>query len=245
MNDVMAVALQAMQSDASRLARVGTNLANAMTPGYKREVAIQHTNDGGGASFASLVDAQAAALPSGVPASSDVQRDMRVGTLKITGQPLDFALTGPGFFELSTPSGPAYTRHGQFHVDARGRVVTAQGHAVMGSGGEIILTGTPSVDATGSFKENGRVVAKLRVVDFDHAGRLDRIDAGYAGSERTNVVDEALVQVRQGHLENANVDTAHEMIDLIKTMRHFESMQRAVQSYDDMVGMGIRKLGES
>lgn len=243
MNDVLAVSLQALQGDAARLARVSTNLANAMTPGYKREITIRHAS-GVGLSFAGLVEAQASA-PAAPPASStEVLRDMRVGTFKNTGQGLDFALTGRGFFEIATPAGPAYTRHGQFHLDARGRVVTAQGDAVMGTGGEIVLTAPPSVDSTGAFTENGRVVAKLRVVDFDASESLERVEGGFAAGRQAKGVDENAVQVRQGQLENGNVDTTREMVDLIETMRHFESMQRAVQIHDDMLGTGIRKLGD-
>jgi flagellar basal-body rod protein FlgG len=248
MNDVMAIGLQAMQTDATRLARVGTNLANATTPGYKRELAGAQASLVGRLSFAELVEAQAvpiaaeAAEPGAV--IGGVLRDMRVGTFRTTGQPLDLALTGRGFFEVATPAGPAYTRHGQFQLDARGRVVTAEGHALMGSGGEIVLTGTPVIDASGAVSENGRVVARLRIVDFEASERLERVDGGYAGGRLALPVDESAAQVRQGQLENANVDSAREMVELIRTMRHFESMQRVVQSYDDMLGTGIRKLGD-
>jgi len=245
MNDVMAISLQAMQLDATRLARVGGNLANATTPGYKREVGAQ-AGIVGGLSFAELVETQSAAAAASETGGLGgvALRDMRVGTFKPTGQPLDLALTGRGFFEVATPAGPAYTRHGQFQLDARGRVVDAQGRALMGIGGEIVLTGTPTIDASGNVSENGRVIAKLRVVDFEASERLERIDGGYAGGRQALPVDEAAVQVRQGQLENANVDSAREMVDLIRTMRHFESMQRVVQSYDDMLGTGIRKLGD-
>ena len=246
----MALTLLAMQGDASRLDRVSTNLANAVTPGYKRELALQRSSAmAGSVTFAGLVESQTVSggelSQTAGPAGLDVARDMRVGTLKSTGQALDVALTGPGFFEVSTASGPAYTRHGQFRLDAHGRVVTAQGDAVMGVGGEIVLTGPPSVDAHGAFTEDGRVVAKLRVVDFESAGSLDRLPGGlYAAGGKFATVDEQSVTVRQGYLENTNVDPMREMTDLIRTMRHFESMQRVVQGYDDMLGAAIRKLGD-
>ena len=249
MQDVMALSLQAMQGDAARLDRVGANLANATTPGYKRELAIQRVASGIGTTFASLVESQATdpALSSGSASASGlaVGRDMRVGTLKSTGQPLDFALTGPGFFEVATPTGPAYTRHGQFQLDARGRVVTAKGDAVMGVGGDIVLTGAPTVDASGAFTEDGRVVGKLRIVDFEAAESIPRLDGGlYAAGRQILHAEGDSAGVKQGYLENTNVDPMREMTDLIRTMRHLESMQRVVQGFDDMLGTAIRKLGD-
>ena len=246
MQDVMAMTLQAMQADATRLDRVGVNLANVTTPAYKRELAIQRTAAGSHSTFASLVETQASPRDGSDLAAVVVTRDMRVGTLKSTGQPLDFALTGHGFFEVSTPTGPAYTRHGQFQLDARGRVVTAQGDAVMGTGGDIVLAAPPVVDATGAFTEDGRVVAKLRVVDFEAAETMDRLPGGlYAAGDKVATSDDQAADVRQGYLENTNVDPMREMTDLIRTMRHFESMQRVVQGYDDMLGTAIRKLGDA
>jgi flagellar basal-body rod protein FlgG len=248
MIDVMAISLQSLQNDAMRLDRTGVNLANAMTPGFKREVLVQRAAFAA-TSFASLVEQQAIAGSRAVanrsPAAFGVERDMRVGTLKSTAQPFDFALTGPGFLEVSTPTGPAYTRHGQFQIDSRGRVVTQQGYPVMGVGGEVVLNGTPSVDSSGAFTEDGRVVNKLRIVDFPASEKLERLEGGlYAAGKQPSLVNENASEVRQGYLENANVDTTREMVDLIRTMRHAESMQRVVQGYDDLLGTAIRKLGD-
>jgi flagellar basal-body rod protein FlgF len=245
MNEILGLSLEALHVDDARLASLSSNLANAMTPGYKREVSIQHAAPA--RSFSEVMASQstrANAPGKEVTAAVELLRDMRVGTLRTTGQPLDFALTGPGFFEVATPAGPAYTRHGQFQLDARGRVITAQGFPVMGTGGEIVLTGAPTVDSTGAFTEEGRVVARLRLVNFQSPERLERTEGGFAAAGVPQVLDDGAVQVRQGQLENANVDTTREMVDLIKTMRHFESMQRAVQAYDEMLGTGIRKLGD-
>lgn len=246
MNDVMALALQSLQGDAMRMDRVSGNLANATTPGYKRELSVQRAGAAAGMRFADLVEQQAHVAPGGLdPTTGEVMRDLRVGTLKSTGQPFDLAISGRGYFEVATPAGPAYTRHGQFQLDARGRVVTMQGHALMGSGGEIVVTAAPTIDPNGAMHVDGQVVGKVRIVDFDNAQSLERAAGGlYAASSPANPVDENATQVRQGYLENANVEPMREMVELIRTMRHFESMHRVVQIYDDMLGTGIRKLGD-
>jgi flagellar basal-body rod protein FlgF len=259
MQTAFAIALASMHNDMSRLDRVALNLANVATPAYKREVVAVRP-------FAEVLDSAAQHAVAGAGVTTDdpgrtpgallVRTDLRPGTLRITGHALDLALAADGFFEVSTPEGPAYTRRGDFHVDARGRLVTAEGHAVMGRDGEIVLTTqAPVVDAEGRITEPtattgpsatdpGAAVAQLRVVRVEDPASLQRLGDGLlaAGADVTEV--RAGAQVRQGALENANVSSMQEMVQLIETMRHFESMQRVAQGYDDMLGTAIRKLGD-
>ena len=182
---------------------------------------------------------------------------MRPGTVKLTGEPMDVALAGDGFFEVTTPSGPAYTRQGNFRTDAMGRLVTAQGYPVMGKNGEVFLTTqTPVIDAMGNVTEpnattgpsavNPRTpIAQIKVVKFDAPKTLQRLGEGLmASGSGMTVMDDANVQIRQGALENGNVSSMQEMMQLIQTMRHFESVQKVTQGYDEMIGTAIRKLGD-
>jgi len=178
----------------------------------------------------------------------DIATDARAGTFKFTGQSLDVALAGRGFFEVATDAGPAYTRQGSFRLDARGRLVTAQGHPVMGLSGEIVINGaSPLITASGAITiGDGIPVAQLKVVELEgHAGPRRLGDGLYAAGHDMKLVGEADVQVRQGFLENSKVSPSYEMTSMIQAMRHFESMQKVVQGYDDMVGTAIRKLGET
>jgi flagellar basal-body rod protein FlgG len=179
-------------------------------------------------------------------AAPEVVRDPRPGTLKATGQPLDIALAGPGYFEVATAEGPAYTRRGDFHLDARGRLMSAQGHAVIGEGGEIELPGADvTVDRTGAVRRDDRLLARLRIVRFEDAAHLVSLGEGlFAAGPGARAVPDAQADVRQGFIENANVDSTHEMVQLMQAMRHFESMHRVAQGYDDMLGMAIRRLGD-
>src|SRR6185295_18072686 len=106
MDEVMGVTLRAMQHDVSRLERVGANLANALTPGYKREVMVQRADTSAAAtpSFAKAMEHVRAAGQADAPAppATQILRDARSGTLKATGQALDIALAGRGFFEVAT-----------------------------------------------------------------------------------------------------------------------------------------------
>ncbi|MEY3201134.1 MAG: hypothetical protein RIR70_684 [Pseudomonadota bacterium] len=239
MKTVPEIALTAMQGDMTRMSATSSNIANALTPAYQRQVVVQRGIPG--VSFSNQVD--------GLTTELKVQNDPRPGTLKSTSNRLDVALVSAGFFEVDTPQGPAYTRAGAFQVDARGRLVTAQGYPVMGKGGEIHLTTqTPTIDAQGAVSEGGRVVGNLKVVRFEAPQNLMRLGNGlYQGGTESmvgSVMSESQIEMRQGYLENSNVTHVHEMVQMMQTLRHFESMQRAAQSYDDMLGTAIRKLGE-
>jgi flagellar basal-body rod protein FlgF len=254
MNEILALVLGSMQADMARVDGVAMNLANAQTAGYKRDVAVMLP-------FASRVDRgvqqAAAALSADLGASVPVatQVDQRPGSLKSTGQPLDVALTGPGWFEVQTESGTAYTRQGSFHLDARGRIVTPQGHLLMGVGGEIQLAqGNPVIDAGGRVFDGagvvqggtrGTPVGQLRIVQFEPSARVERLGDGLVRVQGEAVAaSEGSVQVQQGFLENSNVDPMQEMVQLLQSVRHLETMQKVATSYDEMLGASIRRLGE-
>lgn len=249
MTNVLAVTLQAMQNDAARLEQAGMNLANALTPGYKRAV-VNHQAPIG--TFAQqLAGSAAASTAQATPAApATVATDLRAGTLKATGQPLDVALDGGGFFEVTTDAGPAYTRQGNFRTDAQGRLVTTAGHAVMGRSGEITRAGaSPQISETGVIRDarTGEVLAQLKIVLFDDPSQLLRLGDGLlsGGGMAPRLAGDGETMVRQGFLENSNVGSIQEMTHLIQAMRHFESMQRVAQGYDEMLGTAIRKLGEA
>lgn len=270
MNEVLALTLQAMQTGMQRLDRISSNVANAQTPGYKRDItAVGPTQVPAGAFQNAMARAASAAAPAdvateagaGTPVSRlQIHTDTRAGSLRATGQSLDLALAGPGFFEIRTAQGLAYTRQGNFHVDARGRLVNAQGDAVQGSGGDIVLPAADAViDSQGTLRESGaspdalasapgamaRVLGQLRVVQFDDPSAIQRLGDGLlAANGGVSQMKDADIQVRQGYLENANVNTLQEMVQLMQTMRHFETMQKVALGYDEMTGQAVRKLGE-
>ncbi|MDQ8035312.1 MAG: flagellar hook-basal body protein [Bordetella sp.] len=256
MIDVLAVSLQGMQQDSARMERISANLANAMTPGYKREMAspLPQGAQFSGGTFAAAVEDVPVRSPLEAPARLLVKTDLKPGTLRATGRPMDVALTGRGYFEVATDDGVAYTRQGEFRVDARGRLVTAVGaRPVMGVAGLVVLTqADPVIDEAGRIFErraDGSIdtapVAQLKIVDVEDTAMHSR-GGGLLAPEGGNPVELVAsdVQLRQGFLENANVNSTHEMVQLIQTMRHFESMQKVATGYDEMLGMAVRKLGD-
>jgi flagellar basal-body rod protein FlgG len=225
---------------------VAMNIANAQTPGYKRELVAVLP-------FAQRLE-QAAERAAGPQPWT--QLDQTVGTLKATGRQLDVALSGPGWFEVMTPAGSAYTRKGDFRIDAQGRLVTQQGHAVMGAAGEIQLPhAAPLIDDAGRIREGAlpgaaagkpAPVAQLKVVQFAAHADIQRLGDGLVRIQgEATTVPEGAVQVQQAFLENSNVSHLQEMVRLMETLRHMETLQKIAVGYDEMLGAGIRKLGET
>jgi flagellar basal-body rod protein FlgG len=245
MPEILAIALNSMQNDMRQVEHVAMNLANTLTPGYKRQIAAAQ-------SFGAIVEqGTETARPPSIGGTIQTFVDVRPGAVKQTGASLDLAIDGQGYFEVATEAGPAYTRQGDFRVDDRGRLVTSQGQAVMGLGGEILLSGAKSrIDRNGNVFDgndpNAKTpVAQLKLVRFGDVGAMSSLGNGLlsAGGGMVQLTS-AETHLRQGYLEGSNVSTQTEMVQLMQATRHFESMQKAVQAFDEVVGTAIRKLGE-
>jgi len=241
MADALAIAARSMADDMLRLGSISHNLANATTAGYKREMMVSrpfadYLMTAAGPGFATL----AVSLP-----EPQVLLDHAAGSLQYTGNPLDIAVEGDGFFELSSENGPIYTRQGNFRLDGVGRLVSSGGLVVTGTGGEIrVVAAQPRIDGEGRVWDGDLLAGQLRLVRFEQPQALIAVGAGgyVAGAQQPELWPQA--RTRQGYLEASNVVTTREMVRLIETMRHFESNQKVIQGYDEMLERTIRTLGE-
>lgn len=238
-----------MQADLARLDTISHNTANVLTQGFKRHIAItpgfaaqvQQAVQQGSRQNAAL-SMQAATI-----ASTQTMIDPSAGALRYTSNAHDVVIEGPAFFEVSTPTGPAYTKAGSLRIDVQGRLVNLQDLPVMGIGGEIRLNNTPfSIAPNGDVTQEDRVAGRLKLVQFDHAEYLEPRGNGIylAGSAQEAPDTKTPSTLRTGFLEESNVSTPQEMVRLSETVRHFESLQRLVQGYDETLEKTIRKLGE-
>lgn len=242
MIDALTAAAQMLSDDTQRLNTISHNLANVSTTGYKRQRAVS-------APFQDYLVAQAAGGPSALSITSPghtIQTDTRPGMLQQTSNPLHVAIEDNSFFEIQTDRGLAYTRRGDFQLDAQGQLVTQKGYAVMGTAGTIRLNTTePIIDQSGAVYEKDNQIAQLKLVRFSNAETLEQVESGlFIPSVQTQFESNGHSKIRQGHLEASNVVSMEEMVRLIETMRHFESAQKIVQGYDDMMEKALRKLGE-
>lgn len=241
MADALAIAARSMADDMLRLNSISHNLANATTAGYKREMMVSRP-------FVDYLMTAAArgsaALAVSLP-EPQVLLDHSAGSFQYTGNTLDVAVEGDGFFELTSENGPVYTRQGNFRLDGLGRLVSSGGLVVTGTGGEIRVMGAqPRIDSEGRVWDGDVLAGQLRLVRFEQPQTLVAVGGGgyVAGVQQAELWPYA--RVRQGYLEASNVATTREMVRLIETMRHFESNQKVIQGYDEMLERTIRTLGE-
>lgn len=239
MSNAMVYAVQSMQRDMQTLDVLSHNAANTTTVGFKRQIAspafAQHIQNEGHAETSTSSN-RVDSLP---------LFDFTAGSLRKTGNPLDLAIIGTGFFELQTAHGPRYSRAGNFHLDAQKRLVNSEGFAVQSDNGDVVLAGDQfDIGADGQIKVDGRVLGRLKVLEFAVLSQLRKQDNGLFVATDAAQAKPARVELQVGHLENANSQSVREMLNLMETMRHFEANQKIVQGYGDMVSMAVQKIGE-
>lgn len=172
--------------------------------------------------------------------------DTTQGTLLSTESPLDVAISGDGYFKIQTNQGIRYTRNGNFSLDAEGVLVNNEGDVVLGENGPITIDGTDiSIGKNGEIDVDGSVAGKLLIVDFKMIGGLEKKGDSlfaYSGPEKDEI-PAGKFEVRQGSLEQSNVETMVEMTRMIETNRFYESFQKLMQTIDELDGKAITDVG--
>ena len=171
-----------------------------------------------------------------------VRTSFEAGRIRITGNPLDTAIQGSGFFEVKTPQGVRYTRSGMFSLDSQRRLVTNLGYPVMGTKGEIkVPPGTIQVSSQGAIHVDGQPVATIKVMDFPVDRMPQKHFEGLFASDHAQPAKNP--QVQGGHIEESNVNSIGEMVKMIQGMRNYESTQKLIQTLDHMAEVSIQDVG--
>jgi flagellar basal-body rod protein FlgF len=159
--------------------------------------------------------------------------DLRAGSTVPTGNPLDMAIAGSGFFAVQSDQGDFYTRDGSFHVASTGQLVTSQGNAVLGEQGPVIVpTGNVAISSDGTISVDGNVVGKLLISEFPPGTNLTAIGNSTYSAPMGSAVVAADSSVRQGMLENSNVTPTEAVVQLITVQRNAEMLSRALSAFD-------------
>lgn len=238
-------AASGMLAESLRNDAIANNLANANTAGYKKDVAV--TKD-----FASMLikrmnygeeDSWIGTL--GVGSMVDeIATIHNPGMMSQTGNDLDMAINGKGFFTVETPNGVRYTRNGAFTLNAQGELVTQDGYRVMGRNGAIRVNGKLSVTGNGSIAINGVQTDQLQLVEFANEKQLVKEGANLFTVPNGVQGQPATGQVKQGLLEQSNVNVVSEMVNLIAGYRAYEVNGKAVQSHDQLMDKAVNEVGK-
>lgn len=254
MHSALWISKTGLSAQEHKLATISNNLANVGTTGFKRERAVfedlfyQIKRQPGGQSSQDTV------LPSGLQQGTGVktvatQKIFTTGTLQVTEQPLDVAINGRGFFQILLPDGSTtFTRDGQFQVDATGQLVNSSGYVVqpaitiptttisvtIGSDGVVsVLDGASNTTSQ---------VGQIQLADFPNPSGLQAIGENLfretvasGAASNSNPGINGLGSVRQGTIENSNVNVVEELVNMIATQRAYEMNSKVISSADQML----------
>lgn len=231
MDPVSVTAASGLQSRMEALDMVANNLANTTTGGFKLDREFY--------SLFTAAESEGDETATKLPLIQKQWTDFSQGVLAPTGNPLDVALSGRGFFVVNGPAGPLYTRNGSFQLSSSGQLTTSEGYAVRDVNGQPIQTQSQDpleIAADGSITQDGQAVGQLQVVNFNDPSTLQKMGNSYfLPSDAKNVpIPVADTTVVQGKTENSNVAPAESAVRLVGLMRQFEMLQKAITITSDM-----------
>ncbi len=173
------------------------------------------------------------------------QTDLGQGTFRETGRPLDVAVAGDGFLMVRTAAGDRLTRGGSFQIDAGGRLVDGHGDPLLGTEGPIhVEGGTLEIEGDGGVLVDGALVGRLRLVEVPEPQQLRKEGLGrYATGSPVVAADEARTRVRQGAVEESNVDPLLTMVELITIQRAYSANADALKAMDAVLGSITNEVG--
>ncbi len=243
-----------MINQQNRMDVMTNNLANSATTGYKKEgttaqafdeVLAVKIND----ASENFIDKRIGSMSMGVKIGENYT-DYSQGSLKVTDNTFDLALTEEGFFEIAFTNkqgeeSTKYTRDGSFTLNKEGYLVTKDGDYVLGTNGRIQLDTTAEikVDDLGNIYQDGVYADTLALTKFEDNDYLEKY-----GENLYQTVDGAVEaayegNVKQGYLEASNVSVVQEMVDLINITRAYESTQKVIQTIDGTLEKTVNNVG--
>lgn len=248
------VARTGLEAQDTRMRVIANNLANVSTTGFKRDranfatLAYQDTRVAGQQSSNETAYATGLNLGTGVSLQGTARMDSQ-GQLQSTGNALDLALDGDGFFQVTLPGGQlAYTRAGNFSRSSEGTLVTSQGYALQPAitvpegASAITVAQDGTVTATLPGATEATTLGQVTIASFANPQGLKAIgdnflvETGASGAAQVgNAGDAGRGHIQQGYLEASNVNVVEELVDMIECQRAYEINSKMISAIDDML----------
>jgi flagellar basal-body rod protein FlgF len=241
MDQISVLAAAGMQARMQSLDLVANNLANSSTSGYKTDGEFYTL-------FASEMGSGDEESGSAVPMIQRQWTDFAPGLLENTNNPLDFGIAGKGLFTVQGPSGPLYTRNGNFRFSTSGSLITSEGYPLLQENGQPFKANTSQplqVSRDGNITQNGNSIGRIKLADFQTPSQLTKFGANYflnAGGEEPTAATGS--EIHQGKLEASNVSASHGAVRIVGLSRQFEMMQKAISLSNDMGKKAIEEVAK-
>lgn len=220
-----------------QLAVIANNIANSNSTAFKSERPL----------FETVPVRQQGRLYEFVQ-DNGIVRSLNTGRLRETANPLDLAINGKGFLTVETPAGTRFTRNGSLRLSEDGRLVTADGYSVLNEQGQPInlnpADGKPLIAEDGTVSTPAGAVGRLRVVQFDNEQQMRKVSTAlYATDEEPQPAP--AVQIRQGMIEDSNVEPVLEMSEMIEVSRSYQAAQRLIETEHERERKAIERLARA
>jgi flagellar basal-body rod protein FlgF len=241
MDQISVLAAGGIRSRMQSLDVVANNMANSSTSGYKSDGEFYSM-------FASEAASDDGSGPSSVPTIDRQWTDFGQGLLEPTNNPLDFGISGKGFFTVQGPSGALYTRNGNFRFDPKGALVTNDGYPLLQQNGQPFQA-NPSrpvqVSRDGEISQDGISIGRMKLAEFPSTSGLTKQGSNYFQNNTGQDPSDATgAQLLQGKIESSNVSASHGAVRLVSLMRQFEMMQKAIMLSNDMGKKAIEDVAK-
>jgi flagellar basal-body rod protein FlgG len=260
-SSALQVARTGLDAQAERMRIIANNLANVNTTAFQRDraefatLAYQMVTAAGARSAGDNQYATGLNLGTGVRLTG-TGRITSQGSLNTTGNPLDLAIEGDGYFQIQRPDGSTgYSRAGNFHLSSEGKLVTTDGMPVMPEiqipdGASAITIGQDgTVSATVTGQAEAQEIGKIEIARFVNPAGLQALGnnlygvTGASGEAQTGPANaEGRGAIRQGALEASNVNVVQELVDMIETQRAYEVNSKMIQATDEMLRNANQQL---
>ncbi len=197
------------------------NLANSNNSGFKKQLALEKRN------------------------YAYSMTDTSQGSLEETGNKMDLAISGKGYFVVQTPQGGKYTRSGDFSINEKNQLVDRFGQTVLSNQGTpLVINGMPDFDVDGNVYSDGLPVGRLALVKPDDTRPVSMLGGGIMDFSPTNL-QPGEYSVQSGYLEASNVNVLKEMVSTTETLKNFEFAQRILKLDQDLAEKCAREVGST
>jgi len=241
MDQISVLAAGGMRSRMQSLDVVANNLSNSSTSGYKSDGEFYSM-------FASEAATDDGSGPASIPTLQTQWTDFGQGLLEPTNNPLDFGISGKGFFVVQGTSGPLYTRNGNFRFDTKGQLVTGEGYPLLQQNGQPFQANSSQpveVSRDGDISQNGKTLGRIKLAEFPSTAGLNKQGNNYfRNNTAQDPVDATGAQIYQGKIEASNVSASHGAVRIVGLMRQFEMMQKAISLSNDMGKKAIEEVAK-
>ena len=241
MDPLTSAAASGIRARLESLDMLANNIANSSAPGFKADREFY-----GLYLSAEAADSPVGTSPAVLPVIERQWTDFTQGSLTPTGNPLDLALNGPGFFVAQSSSGPVFTRDGTLRLSLQGELETKEGYKIQGQDGNPILldnTRPVEISSDGTVRQDGQDVAQIAVVNFPDPAALAKRGNNYFRTDLATLPPSATqIEIQQGKVEAANSQPVESAVRLVNILRQFETLQKALAIGADMNRRAVEEV---